>query len=173
MWLGLRRSEIMGLQWESIDFERGKIHIDHSVVYDKDDNPVLKDAMKTETSNRVSDCPQYILKKLMEYQPDKEKRIGNVFSIHPNTIYHNLERICKKACIPFVGIHGLRHTNASVMLSLGIVDKIAMSRGGWSSKETMERIYQHLFDSDKAAADNAINAYFEQLIAHEISYGDA
>ena len=58
------------------------------------------------------------------------------------------------------------------MLSLGIVDKIAMFRGGWSSKETMERIYQHLFDSDKAAADSAINAYFKQLIAHEISHED-
>ena len=172
VWLGLRRSEILGLQWESIDFENGKLHIDHSVVYDKDDNRILKDAMKTETSNRVLDCPQYILKKLMEYQPDEEKRIGDVFFIHPNTIYQNLEKICKKAGIPFVGVHGLRHTNASVMLSLGIVDKIAMSRGGWSSKETMERIYQHLFDSDKTAADEAINAYFEKLIAHEFSHED-
>lgn len=172
VWLGLRRSEIMGLQWESVDFENGKLHIDHSAVYDKDDNLILKDAMKTETSNRVLDCPQYILRKLMEYQPDEKRRTGSVFTLHVNTIYKNLEKICEKAGIPFVGVHGLRHTNASVMLSLGIVDKIAMSRGGWSSKETMERIYQHLFDSDKAAADDAINAYFEQLIAHDISHGD-
>ena len=53
------------------------------------------------------------------------------------------------------------------MLSLGIVDKVAMARGGWSSKETMERIYQHIFSSDKQAADSAINQYFDQLIAHE------
>lgn len=170
LWLGLRRSEIFGLQWESVDFINGKIQIDHSLVYDKDENAIIKETMKTETSNRVLDCPHYILKKLEEYQPDPEKRVGSVFSMHPNTLYKNLEKICKRAGLPRIGAHGLRHTNASVMLSLGIVDKIAMSRGGWSSKDTMERIYQHLFDADKAAADDAINAYFEKLIAHEISH---
>ena len=90
--------------------------------------------------------------------------------MHPNNIYRNLAKICKRVGIPFVGVHGLRHTNASVMLSLGIVDKIAMSRGGWTSKETLERIYQHLFSADKDAADEAINAYFQELLAHEITH---
>ena len=66
--------------------------------------------------------------------------------------------------IPFVGIHGLRHTNASVMLSLGIADKVAMARGGWSSKDTMQNIYQHLFENDKTEADKAINNYFSGLL---------
>lgn len=177
LWLGMRRSEIMGLQWESIDFKNAKIHVNHSLVFDRDDNPIIKKTMKTETSNRVLDCPQYIMKKLEALQPDKEKRNGTIFKMGINTPYENLERICKREGIPFVGVHGLRHTNASVMLSLGIVDKIAMARGGWSSKETMERVYQHLFASDKDAADVAINQYFESLIeaqegkiAHEITH---
>lgn len=165
LWLGMRRSEIMGLQWESIDFEKCTIHVDHSLVFDKDDTPIIKTTMKTETSNRVLDCPRYILQKLEDKQPDPNKRKGTVFHMGINTPYENLERICKREGIPFVGMHGLRHTNASVMLSLGIVDKIAMARGGWSSKETMERIYQHLFSSDKMAADDMINQYFESLIA--------
>ena len=165
LWLGMRRSEIMGLQWESIDFENRKIHVDHSLVFDKDDEPIIKQAMKTETSNRTLDCPNYILGKLDAYQPDKTKRTGTVFKMGINTPYENLERICKREGIPFVGIHGLRHTNASVMLSLGIVDKIAMARGGWATKDTMERIYQHLFSSDKANADTAINNYFEALLS--------
>lgn len=164
LWLGLRRSEIMGLQWESIDFERGSIHVDHSLVFDKDDNPVLKTEMKTTSSNRVLACPSYILGKLDAYQPDPAKRVGTVFKMGINTPYENLERICKREGIPFVGMHGLRHTNASVMLSLGIVDKVAMARGGWATRTTMERVYQHLFASDKAAADNIINGYFDSLI---------
>jgi integrase len=99
------------------------------------------------------------------YQPDKKKRTGTVFKMGINTPYENLERICIREGIPFVGVHGLRHTNASVMLSLGIVDKIAMARGGWATKDTMERIYQHLFSSDKANADTAINNYFEALLS--------
>lgn len=178
LWLGMRRSEIMGLQWESIDFENSKIHVNHSLVFDKDDQPVIKTAMKTESSNRILDCPGYILGKLDKYQPCIEKRAGTVFKMGINTPYENLERICKREGIPFVGIHGLRHTNASVMLSLGIVDKIAMARGGWATKDTMERVYQHLFSSDKQAADNAINNYFNSLIseqndkiAHGITHG--
>lgn len=167
LWLGMRRSEIMGLQWESIDFENSKIHVNHSLVFDKDDQPVIKKAMKTESSNRILDCPGYILGKLDKYQPCIEKRAGTVFKMGINTPYENLERICKREGIPFVGIHGLRHTNASVMLSLGIVDKIAMARGGWATKDTMERVYQHLFASDKQAADNTINNYFNSLISDQ------
>lgn len=164
LWLGMRRSEIMGLQWESIDFERSRIHVNHSLVFDKDDNPIIKKFMKTETSNRVIDCPQYILQKLDAYQPDKDKRHGQIFNMGINTPYENLERICIREGIPFVGMHGLRHTNASVMLSLGIVDKIAMARGGWATKDVMERTYQHLFAADKEAADQTINRYFEALM---------
>ena len=173
IWLGLRRSEILGLQWESIDFERKKISVNRSVVLDKDGNIVLKSTMKNESSNRVLDCPVYILQKLEQYQPDRSKRTGTVFNLHPNTIYKNLKKICVTADIPFVGVHGLRHTNASVMLSLGIMEKIAMARGGWSSKETMERVYQHVFEADKSAADTAINDYFEGLIAHEFSHANS
>lgn len=165
LWLGMRRSEILGLQWESIDFEKSKIHVNHALVFDKDDNPVLKRQMKNVSSNRVLDCPAYILAKLDAYQPKKELRKGTVFKMHNNTIYQTLERVSKRIGIPFVGVHGLRHTNASVMLSLGIVDKVAMARGGWSTKDTMERVYQHLFKSDKEAADKTINDYFDSLIA--------
>ena len=83
--------------------------------------------------------------------------------------------ICDNNGIPFVGVHGLRHTNASVMLSLGVADKIAMARGGWSSKDTMQNIYQHLFKNDKSAADTAINGYFDGLIcknAHETAHDE-
>lgn len=163
LWLGLRRSEILGLQWESIDFENAKIHVNHALVFDKDDKPVLKRQMKNVSSNRVLSCPAYILNKLEKYQPDKSKRTGTVFRMHNNTMYETLERVSKRIGIPFVGVHGLRHTNASVMLSLGIIDKIAMARGGWSTRDTMERVYQHLFSSDKIAADDAINQYFDAL----------
>lgn len=165
LWLGLRRSEILGLQWESIDFENASIHVDHSLVFDKDDNPVLKKQMKNTTSNRVLRCPVYILNKLEQYQPDKSKRVGTVFHMHNNTIYETLKRVSERIGIPFVGVHGLRHTNASVMLSLGIVDKIAMARGGWSTRDTMERVYQHLFSSDRDAADKMIDEYFDALLA--------
>lgn len=167
VWLGLRRSEIMGLRWDAIDIENRKIRIERSMVIDTEGNTVIKDTMKTESSNRTLDLPAYIATKLEEATPP-HKRHGQVFTIHYNTIYKNLEKICERADIPFVGVHGLRHTNASVMLSLGIIDKVAMARGGWSSKETMERIYQHIFTDDKQSADDAVNDYFNTLISDKM-----
>ena len=59
---------------------------------------------------------------------------------------------------------GLRHTNTSVMLSLGIVDKVAMARGGWSTDYTMKNVYQHLFQEDKKNADELIDDYLNQKL---------
>lgn len=164
VWLGLRRSEIMGLRWESIDFIEKEIKIENSLVPDENEKYVEKNEMKNETSRRTLQCPNYILEKLEKYQPDKEKRIGRIFKMDPSVIYNNLKKICEKNGIPFVGVHGLRHTNASVMLSLGIVDKVAMKRGGWATTNTMKTIYQHVFSDDSSTADDLINQYFETMI---------
>ena len=72
--------------------------------------------------------------------------------------------------------HGLRHTNASVMLSLGIVDKVAMARGGWSTDITMKQIYQHVFQRDKDIAGGKVDLFFQAIAdgkpfsAHEIAH---
>lgn len=164
VWLGLRQSEIFGLHWESIDFENKKISIERAVVQDEHSQFVEKQEMKNASSRRVLSCPDYILDKIRQIQPKKELRAGAVFTIHPTLLYKHLKKISAEAGIPFVGVHGLRHTNASVMLSLGIIDKVAMQRGGWSTDVTMKRVYQHVFSADKATADDLINSYFVQLI---------
>lgn len=175
VWLGMRRSEILGLCWDSIDFEAGKISVRRTYVKDKEKGYVLRDEMKTEASRRVLDCPGYILQKLKGYTPNH--REGRVFTMHPNTIYKTMKHVCDENGIDFVGVHGLRHTNASVMLSLGIVDKVAMARGGWSTDVTMKQIYQHVFQSDKATAGTVIDGFFQSIasginpkISHEITH---
>lgn len=163
VWLGMRRSEIMGLCWDSIDFDAGTIKVQRTYVKDKEKGYVLREEMKTEASRRTLDCPGYILAKLDAYQPDKSKRVGRVFKMHPNTIYEVLKDVCKKNDIEFVGVHGLRHTNATVMLSLGIIDKVAMARGGWSTDITMKQVYQHLFQSDKQTSGQKVDSFFESI----------
>lgn len=177
VWLGMRRSEIMGLCWDSIDFEHSKILIRRTYIRGADGKYVLRDEMKTEASRRTLDCPGYILQKLEAYTP--EHREGRVFLMHPNTIYDTMRDICQRHDIPFVGVHGLRHTNASVMLSLGIVDKVAMARGGWSTDVTMKQIYQHVFQSDKDIAGSKVDSFFQAIadgksfIAHDIAHKES
>lgn len=173
LWLGMRRSEICALEWEDVDFERKTVSITKARVPDENNKYVTKNTTKTEKSRRIVNCPDYVLNRMITIQPNESKRTGQIVKMNPNDIYNHLKVICDNNSIPFVGVHGLRHTNASVMLSLGVADKIAMARGGWSSKDTMQNIYQHLFSGDKSAADTAINSYFDGLIsktAHESAH---
>lgn len=63
-----------------------------------------------------------------------------------------------------MSFHDLRHMNASIMLALGIPDKYAMERGGWSSDHIMKSVYQHTFTAEREAADEKIDRYFESLL---------
>lgn len=164
LWLGLRRSEILGLHWESISFEDKTIMIENTCVRDENQRYIIKPYPKNESSRRKLSCPDYILTKLNALAP-KDRRHGRVFDTGDTSfIYDRLKIICERENIPFPGVHGLRHTNASVMLSLGIIDKIAMARGGWSSDYTMKSVYQHLFSEDKQSADHKIDDFFSSLI---------
>ena len=162
VWLGMRRSEIMGLCWDCVDAQNSRITIRRTYIRGKD-GYVLRDGTKTEASRRVLDCPAYIMDKLEAMRPENANGTDRVFKMHPNTIYQSMRRICEREGIDFVGVHGLRHTNASVMLSLGIVDKAAMARGGWSTDVTMKQVYQHLFRSDLDAATVLVNTFFDQI----------
>lgn len=168
LWLGMRRSEICGLAWESVDFEKKKIRVTQTKLVNSEGEYEIVNRTKTRGSRRTIDCPDYILLKLAEVQPDESKRTGPIFDMYPNAIYRGLKRVSKKAGVKFVGVHGLRHTNATVMASLGLVDKAIMARGGWSSDRVLKDVYEHLFSKDKADADQALNEYFEAAIGNDL-----
>lgn len=69
MWLGLRRSEIMGLCWDCIDFEQKRVIIRRAYIKQPGKGYILRDSTKTEGSYRVLDCPDYILERLNETRP--------------------------------------------------------------------------------------------------------
>ena len=165
LWLGLRRSEICALEWSDFDFENKTVSITKAKVPNSENKFIVKNRTKTSKSKRVLNVPDYVISRMEALQPDPSLRTGFITTMYPNDIYNHFKVVCDNNGIPFVGIHGLRHTNASVMLSIGVTAKMAMARGGWSSNKTMQDIYQHLFAEDKAAADTAINEYFEKLIA--------
>lgn len=159
-WLGMRRSEICGLQWEAIDFKNKTIRIENTMVPDKDNKMVVKHGAKNESSQRTIKCPDYILAKL---KPIK-RETGPVFNLHPDTIRRHVHELCEKLDLPDCHLHGLRHANAAVMTSLGIIDKYAMARCGWKTDRTFKEIYSYLFDEEQAAADDKVNAFFESRL---------
>jgi integrase len=162
VWLGLRRSEIIGLRWEDVDFKRGTISIREALVPDENNNYVAK-GTKTVKSHRTLPAPGYILELISRQEREGERIITSC----PQVIMNRMQRAADAAGVPFIGLHALRHQNASIMLSLNIPDKYAMERGGWSSNQTMKNIYQHTVDDGKQQAAKAIDGYFDTLTSKQ------
>lgn len=161
VWLGMRRSEICGLCWDCVDLDAGTVEVRRAMVPDKDNHWILKEYPKNEGSQRTIQCPRYIIEKLRACSHGQD---GQVFHHHPDTIRKHVHAICKRAGITDTTVHGLRHANAAVMIALGVVDKYAMARNGWSSDYTFKQIYGYVFPEGVQETDNLINMYFEQRL---------
>lgn len=156
LWQGMRMSEIRGVK--KSDIKNGVLTI-HSVVVTVDGEHVEKEQTKTYSSARQLRLPQYILDLIAELPAEQEY----ITTLSGQAIYKRFVRTLEQNGIQHIRFHDLRHLNASVMLSLGIPDKYAMERGGWSSPHIMQSTYQHTFTAERDAVDQKINAYFNGL----------
>lgn len=53
------------------------------------------------------------------------------------------------------------------MLALGIPDKYAMERGGWSTNTTLKTVYQHTFSEERRRVDEQIDGFFNAILEEE------
>ena len=91
-----------------------------------------------------------------------EDKSGPVVRCNPNTIYHQINRVCARNGLPQVGTHGLRHSFASLGYHLGVPELEMMQLGGWADNQTMIRIYTHIANADRVKAENAMAGFFSQ-----------
>jgi integrase len=139
----LRRSELKAVKWKDIDFEHNCIHVAGAMVY-TGDGMVHKKQNKTAASRRtVPMIPP--LRAALEAVEDRSEY---VVPYNGSWIYQRINEICEAQGLPKVGVHGLRHSFASLAYHLDIPEKIAMEIGGWSDDGTMRKIYTHLAQKD-------------------------
>ena len=78
------------------------------------------------------------------------------------SVYSKFKRLMEKNGIDMT-FHSLRHLNASVMLMLGVPDKYAMERGGWSTDNILKSVYQQTYTSERERVDDMIDKYFQGM----------
>lgn len=161
VWMCMRSSEITGLTWDCVDFQRGTVTVKKALVRGKDNEWVEK-ATKTTSSTRTIRAPDYIMDKLEAAKA--QATTDHVVNIKGTGLYKRLKLILRRNGLPDIRFHDLRHTAASVMLLLNIPDLYAQRRGGWATDHTMKAVYQHLMDSKRSAVDAAIDEYFYGLM---------
>ena len=156
LWLSLRMSEVRGIRYKDI---QGNILTTRNVKIKFGAEEFTKEQTKTYNSTRIHELPEYLLTLIGTGEPDTY-----VVPMVAQTITKTLKRLVKRSCGKNVTFHQLRHLNASVMVELGVPDKYAMERGGWSTDSTLRNIYQHTFDEKRKEIDKQINDYFERLL---------
>ena len=157
---GLRRSEIFAVTgWEKVDLDSGVIHVRGAVVPDERNRFVHKETNKNAASRRTVPIMIPRLKTLLE---EKKKAGKPIVSVSPNTIRIRINKACAQNGLPEVGVHGLRHSFASLCYHLGLSERETMELGGWSDAGTMRKIYIHLASKSKAKAANKVSEFFRK-----------
>ena len=160
--LGLRRSEISGIQMENVDFENRLITIDSAVVYDKDRNFVSK-TTKNPKSKRTLEIPDLLYEEIIK----KKGQDGPLVSRTPASIGESFRKIVKKCPVKYFTLKQLRHFYASVMLKLNVPDLYAMRRMGHSTNRMLKTVYQHVFQDEQKKISSNINDFFNNKSENE------
>lgn len=155
---GLRRSELLGLQWDSIDFARGMLTIKHTVS--KVTSVVAKDKTKNASSHRSfpltaearsifeeAKREETVNRRLfgMEYQENAYVfKWPNGTPFHPDYVSKHFALVLRKNNLPHIRFHELRHSCASLLLNSGFTLKDVQEWMGHSDIKMTANIYGHL-----------------------------
>lgn len=160
----LRASEIYGLSWNDIDLVRGTVTISRVMVPDKDNKYIYKDTAKNETSNRTI---AILIPRLLDLLSSADND-SKLTCCTPPALWRKINRICKANNLPEVGVHGLRHSFASLAYHLQIPKEIAMEIGGWKNDKIMDEIYTHLAAADVNEHRERIKEFFAQIVDENV-----
>lgn len=141
----LRRSEVLALKWSNVDLAKDVIYVRGARV--RGENGLEeKKQNKTDKSRRtIPIIPP--LKQALEAAPRNGEYVVTMSRI---TMLRHVNRICTENSLPEVGLHGLRHSFASLAYHLEIPEMIAAQIGGWKDLGTMHKIYTHIAEADIA-----------------------
>ncbi|MFS0555051.1 tyrosine-type recombinase/integrase [Brevibacillus sp. 179-C9.3 HS] len=173
---GLRRGELVALEWKHIDLEAGTIHVKQSIANFINGKPIIKEP-KTKKSLRKISLSDGVLSELKEYYKfctqdwDKLKETRDeehffVFfnqygrAFYPESPYLWFRGFLKKHKLKYIRFHDLRHTSATLLINKGVHAKIISERLGHANITTTMNIYGHVLSkADKEAANK-----FDQII---------
>lgn len=178
---GLRRSEVLGIRWSSIDFQRGTISINHKVTEGKAKGQKViyaEDKLKTKSSFRTLPLIPEVRELLLKTQEQQEyhrklfkKSYDNTYTDYvcvdkmgklfcPNYITDHFGYLLKRHQLRKIRFHDLRHSCASLLLAQGIPMKAIQEWLGHSTFATTADTYSHLDFSSKQESAKAISAAF-------------
>lgn len=174
-YIGCRRSELLALSWNNINFKQNTITICQGLVIENN-VPTLKKTTKTQKSVRTIPIPQEIKFLLRNHQrnqtiernstPNWNNPEDLVF-VNKDGSYHNpryfsrnfKETLKRLGLPPNLHVHSTRHTFATNLLQLSVPIVDVQALGGWSTPNVLLNIYAHTVQKSHKKAINKLYKY--------------
>lgn len=174
---GFRRSEVLGLKWSNINFEKKTITVAETLQQGIGGN--YSDKPKTESSYRtlpMTESIYLVLKSQKELQNKRSDLIGNYYVksdyvctqsngevISPNYLSRTFHSVISKSQLPQIRLHDLRHSVASNLIESGVSVVGVQEWLGHANASTTLDVYSHASKSSK----NNIAVTIQQMISVE------
>ena len=181
LYTGMRRSELLGLQWRDVAIQ--KIHVNRSLHHLKDGSYVFTQPKSVKSRRTIDLSPSSIIT-LTEHKERQEairamigtplKQDDMVFGtpegkpLRPNTITRAWTTLAIKAGVKPIRLHDARHTHASLMLKQGVHPKIVQDRLGHATIQMTLDIYSHVMPGLQQAAAESFDRLLNSDTQNEL-----
>jgi integrase len=176
---GMRQGEILALKWQDIDLVRGTLQVRRVLTHvtirlRKEGEPsFIETEPKTERGRRCLALPELVIQALVthkELQVQQIRDAGCYWHQHdyvfctklgkhltPNYVVTTFKSLLKKAELPNIRFHDLRHTAATTLLALGVNPKIVQEMLGHTEISMTMDIYSHVLPGMQKEAMRQMN----------------
>lgn len=172
---GIRRGELLGLQWRDINFDKKTLTVNRVLAYDNKakkwnyQSPKTKDSQRTIAIDKTTiqvlktwrNKQRTILFQLGYNTNGKEQLVFTSSTNQPiaySVIRNAITRTLKNSDLPYINIHGFRHTHCAILFSAGVPMHEVKARLGHASITTTMDIYNHISKDDRdGTADTFAN----------------
>lgn len=174
---GLRRSEVLGLKWDAIDFQRKTITVENTLQQGIGGN--YEDETKTESSIRTLPMTEEIyelIKHQGDLQDERKRLMGDYYNdsdflctwpdgkvITPNYLTKTFHSVISKSTLPQVRLHDLRHSAATNLLDLGFNVVQVAEWLGHASPYTTLKFYGHAIKTSKVDMAEALDSVMKSV----------
>ena len=141
--LSLRRSEICAVTAADVDRD-GVLHVSKATVNLDGGGTIVREATKTDTSNRYIQLPPEIANQI--------RRNGRATNYHPSSLTRAYAEFLQKYKFPPYRLHDCRHFFASFCHSQNVPEADILAAGGWKTASVMKSVYRHSMARSRAGA---------------------
>jgi len=155
---GMRRGELLGLRWRDVDLAKGVLRVQQILSTVKDGDRFTPPKTASGRRTIALDGPSIMaLKDHRIHQKERRLAVGAVWQDHDlvfasdigtpidhGNVYHRFVALVKKAEVPRISFHGLRHTHATLLMKHGVHPKVASERLGHADITITLQTYSHV-----------------------------